>query len=116
MSKTRIEVKADNVATMRLYLNDHMVDFAKPLTVVVNKKVKFEGKVEPSVTEVLNDQLYLGRGWRYYGAVIDIDLAEPPPATRPATPPAGVPATPGKYGPGITPVAPPPAGRSSGRS
>jgi hypothetical protein len=35
---------------------------------------------------MLNDQLFLGRGWRYYAAVIDIDLAEKA-ATRPATKP-----------------------------
>jgi hypothetical protein len=116
LSRNRIEVKADNVATMRLYLNDRMIDFGGPLTVVVNKKVKFEGKVGPSVTEMLNDQLFLGRGWRYYGTVIDIDLAEAPATTRPATAPTTRPAAPGKYAPGITPVAPPPSGRPSGRS
>ena len=112
MAKTRVEVKADNVATMRLYLNDRMVDFRRAVTVVVNKKVKFEGMLQPSVTEMLNDQLFLGRGWRYYGAVIDIDLAESPPTTRPATKPAGSPG----MRPGIViPGAPPPGGRSSGR-
>lgn len=86
----RIEVQADNVDTLRLYLNDRMVDFKKPVTVVVNKKVKFEGLVKPSVAEMLADQLFLGRGWRYYGAVVDVELG-PTPATRPATRPASRP-------------------------
>jgi hypothetical protein len=80
----RIEVKAENVGIMRLYLNDRMVDFRKPVTVAVNKKVKFEGLPQPSVTEMLADQLFLGRGWRYYSAIVDLDLAEAPPASRPA--------------------------------
>jgi len=78
-------LKPDNVAILRLYLNDRMVDLKKPVTVFVNKKVKFEGLIKASVEEMLADQLYLGRGWRYYSAVIDVDLAEAP-ATRPAAP------------------------------
>src|SRR4051794_4427219 len=111
VGKSRVEVKADNVSTLRLYLNDRMGDFRRPVTVVVNKKVKFEGMLQPRVAEMLNDQVFLGRGWRYYGAVIDIDLAEAPPATRPTSKPATVPG----MRPGIIPVAPPPGGRSSGR-
>ena len=84
----RIEVKADNVAMMRLYLNDRMIDFAKPVTVVVNNKPRFEGLVKQDVDEMLKDQLFLGRGWRYYGGLIEIDLADAKPATRPAPKPA----------------------------
>jgi len=39
----RIEAKADNVQTLRFYLNEQMVDFSKPITVVVNTKTRFEG-------------------------------------------------------------------------
>ena len=35
----------------------------------------------PDVEPMLKDQLFLGRGWPYYTAVIDIDLA--PPTTEP---------------------------------
>jgi hypothetical protein len=97
VSPNRIELKPDNVATLRLYLNDRLVDLKKPVTVVVNKKVKFEGLVKPSVEEMLADQLYLGRGWRYYSAVIDLDLAEAPargPSTRPTTSTPTAPARP----------------------
>jgi hypothetical protein len=90
----RVEVKAENVAIMRLYLNDRMIDFAKPVTVVVNKKVRFEGLVKPDVGEMLNDQLFLGRGWRYYTGVIDLDLTDAKPATKPATKPAASPRPP----------------------
>ena len=103
VSPNRIDLKADNVAMLRLHLNDRLVDFRKPVTVVVNKKVKYEGLVKASVEEMLADQLFLGRGWRYYAAVIDLDLAEAPAASRPAARPTAIkPAT-------TRPVAPRPA-------
>jgi len=80
----RFEIKQDNVAQLRLYVNDQMVDFKEPVTVVINKKGAFEGLVKPSVDEMLKDQLFIGRGWRYFTGVIDIDLA-PKAVTRPAT-------------------------------
>jgi hypothetical protein len=89
----RVEVKAENVLTMRLYFNDRLVDMKRPVSVSVNKKVRFEGLVKPSVEEMLKDQLAIGRGWRYYSAVVDIDLAPPPaPTTEPAKKPAAKPA------------------------
>jgi len=70
----RIDVTSSNVQLLRLSLNDQMIDFAKPVTVRVNNRVRFEGMVTPAVEDLLNDQSFLGRGWRYYSAVIDIDL------------------------------------------
>jgi len=84
----QITVAADNVDSFRLYLNDQMIDFAQPVTVTVNRKVKFKGMLKASVVEMLKDQVFLGRGWRYYTGVIDIDLVDHPstkPATRPTT-------------------------------
>ena len=88
VSRNRIELKAENVAMMRLYLNDRLVDPRKPVTVTVNKKVKFEGVLVPSVQEMLSDQLFLGRGWRYFSAIVDIDLSDAPATTRPAARPS----------------------------
>jgi hypothetical protein len=65
-----------------------MIDFREPVTVSVHGKVRFEGKLSPDVETMLKDQLFVGRGWRYYTAAIDIDLA-PPPSTQPATKPSG---------------------------
>jgi pimeloyl-ACP methyl ester carboxylesterase len=79
-----IECATENVETMRLYVNDRMIDFAKPVTVIVNKKTRFEGMVKPSVEEMLKDQVFLGRGWRYFTGVIDIDLTESS-STKPST-------------------------------
>jgi hypothetical protein len=79
----KIEARTDNVQTLRFYLNDQMVDLARPVTVVVNKKTRFEGMVPVSLDGMLKDQLFLGRGWRYFTASIDLDLA--PARTRPPT-------------------------------
>ena len=88
------EVATQNVDSFRLYLNDQMVDFTKAVTVSVNKRGGFEGMVKPDVEEMLKDQLLLGRGWRYFTAVIDINVVPHPPpkaTTKPATKPASPP-------------------------
>lgn len=80
----KIEAKTDNVQTLRFFLNDQMVDLAKPVTVVVNTKTRFEGMPKASLDQMLNDQLFLGRGWRYFPAVVEIDLTAGA-SSRPAT-------------------------------
>jgi hypothetical protein len=74
-ANNHIDITADNVEILRLYVNDQMIDFNKVVTVVVNKKGRFEARVRPSIDEMLKDQLFLGRGWRYFSGVIDVDLA-----------------------------------------
>ena len=86
----RIEARTQNLESMRIYVNDRMINFAQPVTVIVNGKGAFEGQVKPSVEEMLNDQLFLGRGWRYYTGVIDINVT-PGAATRPASRPTAEP-------------------------
>ncbi len=82
----RIDATTDNVASLRFYLNDQMVDFSKPVTVNVNKKGFFEAMVKPGVELMLKDQIFMGRGWRYFTGVVDIDIV-PRPATAPSTGP-----------------------------
>ncbi len=89
----RIDVTTDNVESFRIGLNDQMVNLTQPVTVVVNKRAKFEAIVKQSAEEMLKDQLLLGRGWRYFSAFIDVDVV--PPATRPTSGPATGPATTG---------------------
>ena len=91
---TKLDVTCENVESMRFYFNDQMIDFTKPLTVVVNGKTRFEGIVKPSVTEMLKDQVFLGRGWRYYAGVVDIDFGQLFPATSPTTRPMTRPTSP----------------------
>lgn len=89
----RIEITSQNVASFRIYLNDQMVDLSKPIVVSVNRRVRFEGAVKQSIDEMLKDQVFLGRGWRYYTAFLDIDLTAAPPMTRPAATQATQPTT-----------------------
>jgi pimeloyl-ACP methyl ester carboxylesterase len=92
---TKMDVKSDNVESMRFYFNDQMIDFSKPFTIVVNGKTRFEGLIKPSVEEMLKDQVFLGRGWRYFTGIVDIDFGEivpyPTLTTKPTTRPATVP-------------------------
>jgi hypothetical protein len=83
----QIDVKTNNVQSVRFYLNDQLIDFARPVTVNVNKRARYEDFAKPSIEQMLKDQLLLGRGWRYYTAVIDIDLAPPPRARTAPTQP-----------------------------
>ncbi len=49
----RIEVETDLVRRYTLFLNDQLVDLSKPVTIVTNKQVSFEGKVVPTVETLL---------------------------------------------------------------
>jgi hypothetical protein len=103
-----------NIQTGRLYLNDQMVDLSKPVTVTVNGKTLYNDLAKPDVEEMLKDQTFLGRGFRYYSAVIDLDLSQAPaiprpveaPASRPAGKTAAKPATQPSKGGGILYTAP----------
>jgi hypothetical protein len=89
IADNKIEAKTDNVESMRFYLNEQMIDFSRPVSLSINGKVRFEGILKPNLDEMLKDQLFLGRGWRYFTAVIDVDFGAPAtkPTTRPATRP-----------------------------
>jgi hypothetical protein len=91
LSNNQITASVDNVSTLRFYVNDQMVNMASTVTVVINHKLKFQGVVKPDLDQMLKDQLYLGRGWRYYCAAIDIDMTSP--TTQPSTQPVTRPAT-----------------------
>ena len=84
----QIEATAENVDTLRFYVNDQMVDLAAPITVVVNKKQRFKGTVQPSIDLMLKDQLFIGRGWRYFTGAIDLELVDHAPTTRSTTSPS----------------------------
>lgn len=73
-----INLTTRNVRMVRLYLNDQMVDLDHPVKVVANGRTRFEGMAPLSTEEMLKDQVFLGRGWRYYTGVIDLDLSQIP--------------------------------------
>jgi hypothetical protein len=82
ISSNHIEATTDNVESMRFYLNDQIIDFTKPVILSINKHEKFHKVVKPNLDEMLKDQLFLGRGWRYFTVVLDVDFGEP--ASRPS--------------------------------
>jgi predicted esterase len=83
-----VRVAARNVDTLRLYFNDARFDLTKPVTVFVNNKQRYQGMLQPSIADMLADELFLGRGWRYFPAMLDLDLGDDIATTRPATKPA----------------------------
>jgi poly(3-hydroxybutyrate) depolymerase len=89
IENNRINATSSNVETVRFYLNDQMIDFSRPVSVNLNRRVRFEGIVKPDIEAMLKDQLFLGRGWRYFTGYVDIDFgaekAGPTSAARPAT-------------------------------
>jgi hypothetical protein len=78
----RIDLTLENVELLRLFVNDQMIDFDRAVSVWINGKPRFEAVMKPDIAAMMNDQLFLGRGWRYFTAVMSLDLAGKP-ATRP---------------------------------
>ena len=50
-----IEVNTDRVRRYTLFLNDTLIDFSKPLTVVTDGRTSFQGPVTPRVETLLRD-------------------------------------------------------------
>lgn len=55
VASNRIEVRTQRVRRYSLFLNEELVDFAKPITIVTNGRVSYEGPVSPSVETLLHD-------------------------------------------------------------
>lgn len=53
VAANRIEVTTERARRYSLFLNDRLIDLSKPLTVVTNGRVSFEGTVEPSLETLL---------------------------------------------------------------
>lgn len=53
VATNRIEVTAERVRRYSLFLNDQLIDVSKPLTVITNGQVSFEGAVTPSLDTLL---------------------------------------------------------------
>jgi hypothetical protein len=51
--QNRIEVKTERVQRYSLFLNDQLIDLSKPLTVLTNGRVSFEGRVVLSLETLL---------------------------------------------------------------
>jgi predicted esterase len=51
----RIEVRTQHIRRYTLYLNDALVDLARPVTIVTNGAISFEGAVAPGVSTLLHE-------------------------------------------------------------
>jgi hypothetical protein len=53
VAQNRIEVQTDRVQRYSLFLNEQLIDFSKPLVVLTNGQVSFDGFVTPSLETLL---------------------------------------------------------------
>jgi pimeloyl-ACP methyl ester carboxylesterase len=73
----RIEVKAEHVQRYSLFLNERLIDFSKPLTVVTNGRLSFEGTVIPSVETLLRQARLRQDPERLFPVHLTITIAKP---------------------------------------
>ena len=73
----RIEVKADQVQRYSLFLNEQLIDVSKPLTVVTNGRLSFEGTVTPSVETLLRQARLRQDPARLFSIHLTIAVAKP---------------------------------------
>jgi pimeloyl-ACP methyl ester carboxylesterase len=73
----RIEVKADHVQRYSLFLNEQLIDVSKPLTVVTNGRLSFEGTVTPSVETLLRQARLRQDPARLFSIHLTIAVAKP---------------------------------------
>jgi len=73
----RIEVKAEHVQRYSLFLNEQLIDFSKPLTVVTNGRLSFEGLVTPSVETLLRQARLRQDPARLFSVHLTIAIVKP---------------------------------------
>ena len=73
----RIEVRAHRVRRYTLFLNDKLVDLTRPVTVVTNGAVSFEGSVTASVRTLLREARLRQDPRMLFSAAISISVPDP---------------------------------------
>ena len=73
----RIEVKAERVRRYSLFLNEQLIDRSKPVTVVTNGRLSFEGTVTPSVETLLRQARLRQDTERLFSIHLSITLDKP---------------------------------------
>lgn len=73
----RIEVKTEHVQRYSVFLNEQLIDFSKPLTVVTNGRLSFEGTVTPSVETLLRQARLRQDPARLFSVQLTITVAKP---------------------------------------
>lgn len=77
LGTNRIEVKTEHVRRYSLFLNEQLIDLSKPLTVVTNGRVSFEGTVTPSVETLLRQARLRQDPERLFSIHLTIAIAKP---------------------------------------
>jgi pimeloyl-ACP methyl ester carboxylesterase len=75
--RNRIEVQAEHVQRYSLFLNEQLIDFSKPLTVVTNGRLSFEGTVTPSVETLLRQARLRQDPERLFSVHLTIAITKP---------------------------------------
>lgn len=75
----RIEVTAEHVQRYSLFLNEQLIDVSKPLTVLTNGRLSFEGTVTPSVETLLRQTRLRQDPERLFSVHLTIAVAKPAP-------------------------------------
>lgn len=74
--KNYIEVKTDRVRRYTMLLNDALIDFSKPVTVVTDGRISFQGPVTPQVKTLLRDARRRQDVDRLFPARLTIDVPQ----------------------------------------
>lgn len=77
VGRNRIEVKTVHVQRYTLFLNEQLIDFSTPLTVVTNGGLSFEGIVTPSVEILLRQARLRHDSGRLFPVQLTIAVAKP---------------------------------------
>ncbi|HWG97173.1 MAG TPA: hypothetical protein VN647_08835 [Nitrospira sp.] len=75
----RIEVKAEHVQRYSLFLNEQLINVSKPLTVVTNGRLSFEGTVTPTVETLLRQARLRQDPERLFSVHLIIDITKQAP-------------------------------------
>ena len=75
----RIEVKSEHVQRYSLFLNEQLFDVSKPLTVLTNGRLSFEGTVTPSVETLLRQARLRQDPERLFSVHLSIAVEKPAP-------------------------------------
>lgn len=78
-ASNRIEIKAEHVQRYTLFLNEQLIDVSKPLTVVTNGRLSFEGTVTPSVETLLRQARLRQDPERLFSVHLTIDITKQAP-------------------------------------
>jgi predicted esterase len=70
----RIEVRTQRVRRYSLYLNEQLVDLAKPVTVVTNGRVSYEGMLTPTVETLLREARLQHDRHRLFPAMLTVSV------------------------------------------